>query len=598
MLSSIDEIKSKVDIVDLLSEYVKLKQAGVNWKANCPFHHEKTPSFMVSRDKQIWHCFGCGEGGDIFTFVQKIEGLDFSEALSVLAKKAGVILQHEDPSITNQRTRLVDINDLAARYYHKVLLESSIAQSARDYLAARSVDAATIDEWQLGYAPDSWDQTSNFLKKKGYTEQEIFLAGLSVRKEKGAGFYDRFRGRLTFPIRDHNGRVVGFSARTLDPDAKEAKYVNTPQTPIFNKGQLLFGLDKAKQEIRKQKVAVLVEGNLDVITSHQYGVKNVIASCGTALTIDHTKLIKRYTENLSLCFDPDTAGQLAAERGIDIALLEGMNVRVITLPDGEDPDKFIKNNNADVWRARVTAAVPVMDYYFDKSVVGADITRSEIKKELVAKLLPVVAKISDQVSQAHWLQQLAEKLSIPENILREALSGLMRKIVPSRDKAVPVLHSQMSRQEMMSEQFFALMFNFPDLMPLAVERIAPDALFGDKSKDLYTSLIIYYNNNRDSLTGKNNQFMEGFTSYLDKGLAEYLNQMTLLISKDSEDINFEQARGEIVKIIKDLKKEYINSELQKLREQIKIAEKAGDSNEVKKLSEQFSYFTDQLYNLS
>ncbi|MEK7139605.1 MAG: DNA primase, partial [Patescibacteria group bacterium] len=338
MSAPTEEIKAKIDVVDLVGEYVKLTPGGANWKGRCPFHAEKTPSFMVSRDKQIWHCFGCSEGGDIFTFIQKIEGLDFPDALRLLANRAGVAIKQEDPSIASQRTRLLNLNNLAAQYFHRVLRDSQLARGAREYLVKRGVDDLTVDNWQLGYAPDSWDTTSKFLASKGYSEHEIFLAGLSIRREKASGFYDRFRNRLVFPIRDVHGHVIAFSCRALDPESTEAKYINTSQTPLFNKGQVLFGLDQAKTASRESKYVVVVEGNLDVITSHQFGVTPVVATCGTALTEEHVNLIKRYAPTVILSFDQDAAGQKAAERGVAIALRGGLAVKLLTMPSGEDPD--------------------------------------------------------------------------------------------------------------------------------------------------------------------------------------------------------------------------------------------------------------------
>lgn len=598
MLNATDEVKSKVDIIDLLQEYIKLQQAGANWRARCPFHNEKTPSFMVSRDKQIWHCFGCGEGGDIFTFIQKIEGVDFPEALKILAQKAGVTLQKQDPAITSQRTRMLDVTDLVSRYYHKVLVDSPVAQKARDYLKSRGVDQLTIDEWQLGFSPDSWDETSNFLKKKGYGEQEIFLAGLSIKKDasRGSGYYDRFRNRLMFPIKEHNGHTVGFSARTLEPDVKEAKYVNTPQTMIFNKGQLLFGLDKAKQEVRKAKLGILMEGNLDVITSHQYGVKTAVASCGTALTIDQVKLLKRYTENVALSFDPDAAGQIAAERGIDIALQEGLNVKVIQLPPGEDPDKFVKNNGVEAWRTKIGEAKPVMEYYFAKNIDNIDLNNAQTKKEVVAKLLPIIAKLASAVEQTHWVQKLSERLSVPEDILRDILSKLFKK-VPWKKAETPVLHTSMSRQERGSERLLSLLFKYPENLLYTVEHLLPEVLVGDKPIRLYTDLIIYYNKSTVDGNFSVEGWVDGFSLNLDKELGGYVNQLTLEIEDEADGLTAEKAKAEIAGIIKDLKRDFINSQLKKLGEQIKQEEAAGRAEEVKAISEKFSELTEQLYNL-
>ena len=302
--SQVDEIKSKVDIVEIIQEYIQLKPAGANWKAPCPFHNEKTPSFMVSRDKQIFHCFGCGEGGDIFTFVQKIENIDFPEALKILAEKAGVKLKKIDPTLVSQKTKLMDICHLAAEFFHKALTSSKEGQISRDYIAKRKLSPQTLADFKIGYAPDSWDLLLNLLRKKGYKDNDIFLAGLVVKNDRGQ-LYDRFRQRLMFPIFDQHGNIVGFTGRILDASKENqgGKYVNTPQTLIYNKSLIAYGLDKAKSEIKKQDLVVVVEGNMDVIASHQAGIKNVIASSGTALTLEQLKILQRYSNNLALAFD-------------------------------------------------------------------------------------------------------------------------------------------------------------------------------------------------------------------------------------------------------------------------------------------------------
>src|SRR3989338_6558560 len=421
MAGQVDEIKARIDIVDLVSEYIRLKQAGTNWRALCPFHNEKTPSFMVSRDKQIWHCFGCSEGGDIFSFIQKMEGLEFPEALRLLAQKAGVKLVSQDPKLASQRNRLLDVCQLAARFWHQVLLESAQAESVRTYLKnQRQINQTTIEDFKLGYAADSWDTLIKFLKNKGFSDQEIFLAGLSVKKERANDFYDRFRGRLMFPINDLHGNQIGFSGRTLKAEEKAGKYINTPQTLIYNKSLVVFNLDKAKEFIKKDNLAVAVEGQMDVLAAWQAGTKNVIATSGTALTLDQLQIIKRYTDSLSIAFDADLAGQSAAKRGIDLALGQELNVKVIVLQQGKDPDECIKNNPGD-WLAAVKQAKSIMEYYFEQTLSRVNLHQVEGKKEAAKILLPIIAKIGNKIEQAHWLQKLAELLQVSESVLREKI---------------------------------------------------------------------------------------------------------------------------------------------------------------------------------
>jgi DNA primase len=308
-----EEIKQKIDIVDLISEYVPLKKIGRNLKANCPFHSEKTPSFYVSPERQIWHCFGCNLGGDVYSFLMQIENIEFVEALRILAKKAGVALTEFVPTQTSElKDRLYEINHLAAEFFNYILTSHLLGKEALSYVSGRGVTKDSISAFKIGYAPKSWDSLLRFLRdKKGYKESEIEQAGLAVRSERGS-YYDRFRGRLMFSLRDIRGNVVGFSGRVLDPEAKEAKYINSPETPIYIKGNLLYGLEVTKGVIRKEGTAVVVEGELDLISSYQAGVANVCAIKGSALTDAQVKLLKRIAGTIILSLDADLAGDAAA----------------------------------------------------------------------------------------------------------------------------------------------------------------------------------------------------------------------------------------------------------------------------------------------
>ncbi|MDO8261071.1 MAG: DNA primase, partial [Candidatus Magasanikbacteria bacterium] len=383
-----EEIKAKLDIVDVIRDYVPLKPAGVNFRACCPFHREKSPSFVVSPEKQIFHCFGCGKGGDIFSFVTQIEGIEFVEALRMLAQKAGVTLQRIDPKINSEKNKVLDIIDLSRKYFHHILRNNKEAQAARDYLKKRGLKDETIDEWQIGYSLDSWDGLLQALLARGYKEAEILKSGMIIKKENTNKHYDRFRDRIMFPINDVNGSTVAFTAR-INP-AKEAtdkmgKYINSPQTMVYDKSKILFGLDRAKLEIKANDSVIITEGQMDVISSHQAGFKNVVASSGTALTTEQIILIKRFTNNISLAFDHDAAGAMAADRGIKEAMQADMNIKVIEIPNGKDPDECIKNNPADFERA-VKNAKAMMQYYFDITLEKLNVEELEGKREAVKKL--------------------------------------------------------------------------------------------------------------------------------------------------------------------------------------------------------------------
>jgi len=366
-----DLIKAKVDIVEIIGGYVTLKKAGTNFKALCPFHSEKSPSFMVSQDRQSFHCFGCAEGGDVFSFIQKIEHCDFVEALKILAPKAGVKVEDivKTDKQYSKKERLIEINERAAKLYHQILLQTNQAIVARDYLNKRGLTELTIDSWSLGLAPASWDTALKGLKSKGYTETEIIEAGLAVKNEKGR-VYDRFRNRIMFPIRDAQGHVVGFTARQMDPNEQGGKYINTPQTLIYNKSEVMYGLDKAKSAIKKADFVVIVEGNMDVIMSHQSGLQNAVGVSGTALTELQISQLKRFTQNLYFCFDADAAGAMAALRGLDVALNQEMSIKAIILPaqvDGKivkDPADVVSVNPA-AWKKAVDEAIPMMQSLLD-----------------------------------------------------------------------------------------------------------------------------------------------------------------------------------------------------------------------------------------
>ena len=340
-MSDTDLIKDKIDIVDFIGEYIQLRPAGSRHKACCPFHQEKSPSFMVSRERQSWHCFGCGKGGDVFSFLQEMEGMDFVEALKYLAGRAGVELTTKVDNVrTDQKAKLKSINIEAARFFHKFLVQMDAAKGARAYLTERGVSDETIQEWQIGFIPDQWDLLTQYLLKKGFGIDDLVLAGLTIKRDgadrnTGRGFYDRFRGRIMFPICDIHGSVAGFTGRVLvETEHSGGKYVNTPETPLFDKSRLMFGLHKAKQPIKQEQIIVMVEGQMDVIACHQAGMKYVVATSGTALTEHHVQLLKRYAPDLYLAFDSDSAGERAAKRGIELALEAGMHVKIIQIPEG------------------------------------------------------------------------------------------------------------------------------------------------------------------------------------------------------------------------------------------------------------------------
>ena len=387
MQDNVAEIKDRLDIVDVVGGYTQLKKAGANFQARCPFHNEKTPSFIVSPSKQIWRCFGsCDEGGDIFGFVMKSEGIEFPDALRLLADKAGIVLKKEDPQIKSKRNSLIDLNERATEYFEKCLLAK---KDALDYLKSRGVKKSTVKDWRLGYAP---------------------------RNSKALPM---FSGRLMFPIFDSFSRVVGFSGRILDKDAKTAKYINSPDSLVYNKSRILYGFDKARTDIRKKDACILVEGNLDLILSHQSGVKNVVAVTGTALTGDQLRVLSRLTKNLILAFDSDEAGEKATRRVVELALPFEFSIGVVHLKEKDPADLILEDSKS--WKKMVKNPKEVMDYFFDLSFKKNDVKDLKGKKGVSSELLPWIARILNPIERSHWLKKLSEKINVSEEVLMEEM---------------------------------------------------------------------------------------------------------------------------------------------------------------------------------
>jgi DNA primase len=446
-MQAVDEIKERIDIVDLISGYVSLKKAGRTYKGVCPFHAEKTPSFVVFPHTQTWHCFGaCGTGGDVFTFLMRREGLDFSEALHQLAARAGIALEPPTPHrevVDARRARLLEMHSAAAQYYHNLLRHADEAAGAREYLSRRGIGPDAVERFQLGFARNAWDGLKSFLLGRGYSEAELVEGGLLVARESGDGTYDRFRNRFIIPIRNAKGQVIAFGARALHAN-DVPKYLNSPQTPIFDKGGTLFGLDLARQAIRSADRAVLVEGYMDVISAHQAGHANVVAGMGTALTEAQLRQLKRLTKHLVLALDADLAGDAATLRGIGTARealgttaepvitsrglvrFEGrldVDIRIASLPAGRDPDDILRET-PEQWPATVDRAVPVVSFFMRSLAASEDLSTARGKSELVRRVLPLVREVSDGVERAHYVSELAQLVRVDERVVLAELERL------------------------------------------------------------------------------------------------------------------------------------------------------------------------------
>src|SRR3989339_2056378 len=425
-----EEIKKKIDIIEFIGSYIVLKKAGRNFKGNCPFHQEKTPSFVISPERQIWHCFGaCGEGGDAIKFLMKWENITFFEALKELAKKTGVKLILNkigvEDKIWQKKERYIGMNQLASEYFHYILNKTDFGKKANEYFKGRLLNQAIIDKFGLGYSPSSWDSLKLFLKKKKYEEEEMSENGLLVKSERGT-YYDRFRGRLMFPLKDSRGNVLGFSGRILEGNEKEAKYVNTPETPIYHKRECLFGINLAIEEIKKQKNVFIVEGELDMITPYQHGYSNFVAVKGTALTNKQLKLLKRYTDKITLMMDADAAGLESIKRGIDEAEKFDFEIRVVVIDFAKDPDEALKKY-PDKFKKLITKPIPIYDFLIDTAKKKYPEDTAFAKKKIGEEVLPMIEKITNPIVRTFYVKKIAEIIEVSENTIENLIFQLKRK---------------------------------------------------------------------------------------------------------------------------------------------------------------------------
>ncbi|MCC7356021.1 MAG: DNA primase [Candidatus Doudnabacteria bacterium] len=428
----LQDIKDRIDVVDLIGSYIQVKRSGTNFKAVCPFHNEKSASLMVSPQKQIWHCFGCGEGGDIFGFVMRQENIDFKQALEILANKAGVKLPEysgankEDDALKQLITR---INNFAAKFYNKQLVSETSGASALKYIKDRGLTDETIKDWEIGFSPDDFHTLEKELSKKGVEADALVKAGVSVRSDKG-GIYDRFRNRVMFPIHNYFGDVVGFSARTMEADANTAKYINSPETLVYNKSKVLFGLYRGKEAIRQAGEAVVVEGQMDCIQAHQAGFKNVVATSGTALTSDQLRMLKRLADTVKFCFDADNAGMIATHRIGQLAIQLGIKLQIIVLPKGKDPDELIKSDK-ELWQKAVSEAVWFVDFYIEQGLKRYQFNTIEQKQYVSDFLAPILKLIPDSIQQSHYIRQVSQDYGINETDLQKTVGRVAPSAAPS-----------------------------------------------------------------------------------------------------------------------------------------------------------------------
>lgn len=581
MISSpIEEVKNRLDIVQVVGEYLKLQKAGANWRALCPFHSEKGPSFFVTPARQMFHCFGCSAGGDVFQFVMQIEGLEFGDTLRLLAQKAGVDLPRRDPAfakVQSERKRLQEISELAAKFFEKQL-ESSQGKAAKEYLKGRGVNEESLASWRVGYAPRATRTLLDFLQDQGFREQEIGAAGLLIRTEQGP--LDRFRSRIMFPVFNLQGEVIGFGGRIFGEQGKElAKYVNTPATPLYDKGSILYGLDKAKLEARKQDSCVLVEGYMDVILVSQAGTYNVVATSGTALTPQHLQLLKRYSENLLLAFDMDVAGGTATKRGIELALSQGFNMNIVRLPGGKDPAD-VASVNPKAWQEALGKASSIFDYYFESAFAQFDRKTAEGKKKAASLLLPVIAKLPNRIEQTHWAQRLAEELSVKEEAIWEELRKVKLEQPKEREEALlpQAPQAKKGRRELIEERILILVFRDQKNMgKLKEEDVRHMSV---KTQEIIAGLQ----------KAKNLEF-SSLEQVFPKANLEQVKQIALLAELEQEEEAFE---GEFELCLKSLVTLALKERLEEIVQQIRRAEAEKEQAKLDLLLQEFHEITKEL----
>ncbi|MBI4118690.1 MAG: toprim domain-containing protein [Parcubacteria group bacterium] len=603
MMSSTEEIKSRLDVAEVIQGYLKLQKAGAYWRGLCPFHNEKTPSFVVTPARQMWHCFGCGEGGDIFSFVSKMEGLEFPDVLRLLAERAGVKLAKQDPQLNSQRKRMYEICELAAKFFERQLM-SQTGRQAAGYLKDRGLTPESVKNFRIGWAPDTWQSLTNFLNSEGYEDKEITAAGLAVERgstpmdtrinadgnisvnprqdprESASRYHDRFRHRLMFPITTSQSQVVGFTGRIFEKiksqtvHADAGKYVNTPGTILYDKSQLLYGLDKAKTYFRDAG-CILVEGTLDVIMSHQAGVKNAVATCGTALTVAHTRIIKRYTEKLNLAFDADEAGDNALKKGVVLAMSAGLNVSVISIPLGKDTADAVKED-PDSWLKVAANPVPYLEHIMNRSLRGFTGTL-EAKRIVLSNVLPFIKSIVSPLERDYWLEELSRRAEVGKEILAAEIKRL-----PVQDSGssqpVGVLAAKPEgrhnlagwRQE---EYLLSLLIRYPDLK----------SRLGDEEMELFSRPELF-------------SLAKSLAADSGKTIPDTTPSSIVLMSEMLVDFNIDP-EAEFVQTLKGLKKQYLQSKLKLIQTDIKKAETASDAAALELLLKEFSESSKKLSEL-
>jgi len=564
MMDTISQIKSKLDIVDVIGSYISLKKSGRNYKANCPFHGEKTPSFMVSSELQMYKCFGCSAGGDIFKFVQEIEGIDFVQALEQLAEKAGVEIENKDFDRNSLKKKTIfEINQVTTNFYQKLLKHPSGINALKYLTEKRKLTKETIEHFQIGYAPKTWNLLWEYLNKKGYATEDLLLAGVIVRKSNGNGYIDKFRDRIIFPLGDITGKVVGFTARALDNT--EPKYLNSPETLIFHKHNYLYGLDKAKVSIKTEGI-IFVEGQVDVITAHQAGIKNVVASSGTSITPEQLQILRRYSQDLSLCLDSDNAGIRAIYRSIELAEKQDFNIKVIKIPGTyKDLDELI-NNDVELAKKVTSNPVAIYDFFIADNLKKFDKTSALGKKEIIENLKPLLAKIENKVLFESYIKELSKELDIETKTIESIIKNDKSASVILQKETVNI---QTSIKNNLESYFLAMLLKSEiDVIRAYMYNFDPE---GWNDKKIINLLEILKESIKEEKSFKIEKYIEKLETTDQNYIKDLYLQEVVSSTKELDEVttrlNKRDNKGKLVDFI----------------EQLKIAEKQKNQDKINEL---------------
>lgn len=590
-MDQVSLIREKIDIVSFLGEYIKVQRAGKNFRALCPFHNEKSPSFMISPDRQVWHCFGCKKGGDVYSFLMEYERMEFPEALRTLAKRAGIelVTTQQASNLSSKKERMYQMNSLAKEYYHYVLTKLPAGKIGLDYLEKRGITDKLIATFQLGFSPAAGSSLFQYLtKRKNYTPQELLEAGLVAQNSRG--YFDFFRGRLMFPLIDHRDNVVGFSGRVLDADAQTSKYMNTRETLVYHKGEHFYGINLTKDNIRKSNQAIIVEGEFDVISSFHNGIDNVVGVKGTALTEAQVNLLTRYAQKLTFCFDSDHAGQEAIKRSLAVVEKKDVTTTVIQIPGGKDPDESLREEPG-LFKKAVKEDIPVYDYLLDQTLAAVDQSTPEGKKQIADTLLPLFGQIRNAIIKEHFLRKLSSELQTSYESISKELDRAGKKDLPAQVKAQKSVNVKRPQEEVLEEYLLALF----------IQHTHPKHLVG--------AAMVIFNEILPSETAYQKIFLRLQEYFVEKELFESKSfaatlpeellsryDMSLLLPLPAFS-DEKHLVTEVESVAKKLGRMYITQQMKKVTDEIAQKEQAGEESVLPDLQKKYSTLVSHLNSL-